>query len=161
MNTLSKAITAQWFQSEGDYEALRAWWKAKVDNGPTGSADMMLYMTLLGRDWRKAFTPITNTVKLENGQRPHSGACGALSVVRSLFRWYASDDPRSQNWVKTSPLYQWWSDCPIPIERIAIAASYIASHGTSVDNAYVPRPMVTTYKVVVEEPVYQEVQIVS
>lgn len=70
MNTLSRAITARLFPSQTHYERLVAQWSVLV-NSParhelTG-AHHLLYLALLGRDWRKAFTLPSNPIRLANG----------------------------------------------------------------------------------------------
>ena len=70
MNTLPGAITAQWFNSPQDYHTLQKHWSALVNSERkhTLSAEHhLLYLALLGKDWRRGFTPPTNRRKLENG----------------------------------------------------------------------------------------------
>ena len=70
MNTLSRTITASYFSDASAYDALRQHWSALV-NSP-GKHDLtpahyLLYLCLLGKDWRVGFTPITNQKHLDNG----------------------------------------------------------------------------------------------
>ncbi len=63
MNTLSRAMTARFFPTVNDYDALRRHWSALV-NSPRKhelkAEHHLLYLVLCGKDWRAAFTPITN-----------------------------------------------------------------------------------------------------
>ena len=73
MNTLPRAVTAQFFPTVDSYNALRRRWSAlmKSDRRHTlTAAHHLLYLALLGKDWRKAFTCPTNRRKLENGAFP-------------------------------------------------------------------------------------------
>lgn len=70
MNTLSREKTARWFATAEDYQRLRTRWR-RLMNSPRkhqlGPHHHLLYLALLGKDWRKAFTPRTNPNKLANG----------------------------------------------------------------------------------------------
>lgn len=63
-NTLGKSITAQFFQDENGWQALRDHWK--TIHNTADSAQQLLYLVLIGRDWTKAFTPATNQTKLSH-----------------------------------------------------------------------------------------------
>ena len=70
MNTLSRAITARIFPDTDSYNALRAHWSGLINSErkhELTAAHYLLYLALRGKDWRKAFTPITSRNKLENG----------------------------------------------------------------------------------------------
>lgn len=70
MNTLPQAVTAKLFATPDSYLALRKQWSALVNSNrkhDLSAAHHALYLALLGKDWRQAFTPITNSRKLENG----------------------------------------------------------------------------------------------
>src|SRR5438093_7035790 len=70
MNTLPRAITARLFNSTNEYTVLQRHWSALVNSErkhELTAAHHVLYLTLLGRDWRRGFTPITNQRKLANG----------------------------------------------------------------------------------------------
>ena len=70
MNTLSRAITARFFPNPSEYHALRQHWSGLVNSArrhELTAAHHVLYLALLGKDWRKAFTPVTNPRKLANG----------------------------------------------------------------------------------------------
>ena len=81
MNTLPRAITAQIFPNPETYHALRKHWSALVNSErkhELTAAHHLLYLALLGKDWRKAFTPITNPRKLANGAFHECGLFRAL-----------------------------------------------------------------------------------
>jgi hypothetical protein len=70
MNTLSRAITAQFFTTPESYDTLRRRWSALVNSSrrhDLTASHHVLYLALCGKDWRRAFTPITNSRKLDNG----------------------------------------------------------------------------------------------
>lgn len=70
MNTLSRAITARFFTNPGEYCALRQHWSGLVNSArrhELTAAHHVLYLALLGKDWRKAFTPVANLRKLAGG----------------------------------------------------------------------------------------------
>lgn len=85
MNTLSKAITAQFFATPDQYHALRAAWAAytKDPEHTETATHHLLYLALLGKDWRKAFTPITNPTKRANGNFDAWPLFHAMSLFRS------------------------------------------------------------------------------
>jgi hypothetical protein len=59
MHTLSRAVTAHWFTTPADFNALRAHWRNLVtsDRRHTLTAEHhLLYGALLGRDWRRGFS---------------------------------------------------------------------------------------------------------
>ena len=70
MNTLSRAITTQFFNNADAYTALRKHWSALMNSDrkhELAASHHILYLSLMGKDWRKGFTPPTNRRKLENG----------------------------------------------------------------------------------------------
>jgi hypothetical protein len=70
MNTLSRAITARFFPNSDSYNALRKHWSSLINSGrkhELTAAHHLLYLALTGKDWRRAFTPLTNQRKLANG----------------------------------------------------------------------------------------------
>lgn len=70
MNTLSRAATAHVLSDSSRYDALRQHWSTLVNSERRSEltpAHHLLYLALLGKDWRKAFTPVTNPRKLANG----------------------------------------------------------------------------------------------
>lgn len=68
MNTLNKTITSTFYTEFNSFELLEQTWKTQVKEGfkPT-STDLLYYAVLRGKDYRKAFTPITRKIELENG----------------------------------------------------------------------------------------------
>ncbi len=84
MNTLPRAITAQFFSEAESYKTLKAGWKAlhnSEQRHDLTAAHYLVYLTLRGKDWRKAFTPITSERKLENGA---FGGWGLFKALRTL-----------------------------------------------------------------------------
>lgn len=70
MHTLPRAVTAQFFADPQSYAALRAHWRSLMtsDRRHILTAEQhLLYLALIGKDWRTGFTPITNPRKLANG----------------------------------------------------------------------------------------------
>ncbi len=89
MNTLPRPVTAKLFTTPDSYFALRKHWSALVNSDrkhELSAAHHTLYLALLGKDWRKAFTPITNTRKLENGAFYEWGLFRALGKLHS--KWH-------------------------------------------------------------------------
>ena len=84
MNTLSKAHTRLWFASAEEYAALESRW-SKLTNSDAhrnlGPEHHLLYAVLRGKDYRKAFAPVTNARKLENGGFYKWGLVHALRSV--------------------------------------------------------------------------------
>ena len=86
MNTLSRAITAQFFANPADYQSLKAHWRHLLTSDRKSSltaAHHLLYLALIGKDWRPAFTPITNSRKLANGSFFGWGLFQALQAINS------------------------------------------------------------------------------
>ncbi len=72
MNTLPRAVTAQVLAdpTPAAYHNLRKRWSELLHSPrkyELTAAHHLLYLALLGRDWRKGFTCATNHRKLENG----------------------------------------------------------------------------------------------
>jgi hypothetical protein len=70
MNTLPRAITAQVLSDPSTYQAIRRRWSTLMrspDRHELKTAHHVLYLALIGWDWRKSFTCITNQRKLDNG----------------------------------------------------------------------------------------------
>ena len=70
MNTLPRAITAQIFTDSNIYSALRKHWSDLMRSErkhELAAVHHLLYLALMGKDWRKGFTCVTNKRKLENG----------------------------------------------------------------------------------------------
>lgn len=73
MNTLSKSITSNFFQSAEDYGKLKVKWSELMNSEAKhtlGPEFHLLYLVLMGKDWRKAFWFPTNQNKLNNGYKP-------------------------------------------------------------------------------------------
>lgn len=77
-NKLNSKITRAMYGSQTSYSAIQMAWSSYVQ--PTRDPEtgitkqphidpehIIIYMAAIGRDWRKAFTPPTNTLALENG----------------------------------------------------------------------------------------------
>lgn len=70
MNTLPRAMTAQVLTHPRLYPTIRQHWSDLVRSPrkhELTAAHYLLYAALLGKDWRKGFTCITNRRKLDNG----------------------------------------------------------------------------------------------
>ena len=86
MNTLSRAVTAQIFTDPETYNALRQQWRVLLNSDrrhELSAAHHLLYLTLLGKDWRKGFTPLTNQRKLANGAFYQWGLFRAMALFHS------------------------------------------------------------------------------
>jgi hypothetical protein len=84
MNTLPRAITAQILNDSETYYSLCAHW-GKLIRSPRkhelAAQHHLLYAILLGKDWRKGFTPISNRRKLDNGAYYAWRLFGALAAL--------------------------------------------------------------------------------
>ena len=92
MQTLPRAITAQFFAAPSAYADLRAHWRALMtsDRRVTLTAEHhLLYSALLGKDWRAAFAPITNPRKLANGAFQGWALFRALNALHSPWQEHA------------------------------------------------------------------------
>jgi hypothetical protein len=84
MNTLGKTITTKFYKSTTGFQDIEKFWRAQIANGFKPTAyDMLSYATIRGKNYRKGFTPITNQVKLDNGQDPK----GALKKAHFWIRY--------------------------------------------------------------------------
>lgn len=90
MNTLNKNITATFFKTENGYNDLIAHWSALMNDKEAckkiKAEHHLLYLILRGKDWRKGFTPATNSTKLVNGYKPDHAIKQAMSYIYS--NWY-------------------------------------------------------------------------
>lgn len=89
MNTLSRAITARFFPNLDSYNALRKHWSDLINSErrhELTAAHHLLYLALIGKDWRKAFTPPTNQRKLDNGAFWGWRMFCALQTIHLKFR---------------------------------------------------------------------------
>ncbi len=70
MNELPAQIKTQVFTNKNEYLSLRAHWSQLMNSErkhELAAAHHLLYTALIGRDWRKGFTPPKNQRKLDNG----------------------------------------------------------------------------------------------
>ncbi len=70
MNTLSRAKTAQILGTSQTYFQIKHQWFLLINSArkrELAAAHHLLYSALMGKDWRKGFTPPTNRRKIENG----------------------------------------------------------------------------------------------
>jgi hypothetical protein len=76
MNTLSKGFTLGMFFGEDTegYTKLRAQWSKMVNSDTKDELTMahhILYLILIGKNWKKAVTLPTNKNKIANNYKPH------------------------------------------------------------------------------------------
>jgi hypothetical protein len=76
MNTLSKEFTLGTFFGEDpeNYAKLRKQWSKMVNSDAKKELTMahhILYLILIGKNWKKSVTLPTSKNKLENGYKPH------------------------------------------------------------------------------------------
>ncbi len=84
MNTLPRAMTAQILIDLESYHNLREHWSALMRSPrkhELTAAHHLLYLALLGKDWRKGFTCIANQRKLANGAFYDWALFRALAVL--------------------------------------------------------------------------------
>ncbi len=84
MNTLPRAITAPILMTPQTYWSLRHRWSELLRSPrkhELSAAHHLLYLALLGKDWRKGFTCITNRRKLDNGAFYDWGLFRAMDVL--------------------------------------------------------------------------------
>ena len=70
MNTLPKAVTSTFFVNPDGFEVLSKRWKTICNDSVPRKLDAFshyLYAILRGKDWKKGFTPPSNSTKIENG----------------------------------------------------------------------------------------------
>ena len=99
MNTLSREITSRFFANAEAYQQLRTHWRALI-NSPRKhelkAEHHLLYVALLGKDWRKGFSPITNPRKLANGAWDGWRMRHALQVIHRDAKFGDADAPLLQ-----------------------------------------------------------------
>lgn len=87
MKTLGKEVTARFFQNAEGYEGLTAHWSRLMQDKEArkglNAAHHLLYLILRGKNWHRAFAPVSNPVKLENGGLYNWGARKALFALHS------------------------------------------------------------------------------
>ena len=89
MNTLPRAATAQFFPNPDSYNALRRHWSSLINSErrhTLSAAHHLLYLALLGKDWRKAYTCVSNPRKLANGAFTSWALFRALGILHSNMR---------------------------------------------------------------------------
>lgn len=88
MKTLNKSVTAKFFRNENGYEELVNLWSTWVNSSPKTvnltAAKQLFYLILRGRDWRRGFTPVKSTKKLDNGAYKYYGAFWAFLSLSGL-----------------------------------------------------------------------------
>lgn len=101
MNTLPEITTPEittsaFFDDAADIARLHTHWSGLIQSEARYALrpeHFLLYQALRGKDWRKAFAPITNTKKLENGGFWAWGRLRALAAVHSSFNQEALLQP--------------------------------------------------------------------
>ncbi|MBN1429110.1 MAG: hypothetical protein JXB07_12110 [Anaerolineae bacterium] len=89
MNTLPRAITAQILVDSSVYHNLRKHWSGLMRSTrrhDLSAAHHLLYLALLGKDWRRGFTCPTNRRKLENGAYYGWKLFRALAMLQAPLR---------------------------------------------------------------------------
>lgn len=87
MNTLNFTITSQFYiDPDNGFNDITKFWKEQIANGhnPT-SSELLSYAILRGKDYRKGFTKVTNSRKLENGMYEYLGFRHAAGHLRKGF----------------------------------------------------------------------------
>ncbi|KVP96941.1 hypothetical protein WJ97_14060 [Burkholderia ubonensis] len=74
--------------SRDERRAFEAAWRAYVATGKADAAAFILQAILRGRNPKLGFTPVTNAVKLANGQFAWQGYSAALSQLRGQLGSY-------------------------------------------------------------------------
>lgn len=85
VNTLNNTQTTQLLGDPNAHHALRHQWSALLNSErkhTLTSTHHLIYLALTGKDWRKAFTPVTNTRKLLNGGYNNWGLHDALHALK-------------------------------------------------------------------------------
>jgi hypothetical protein len=89
MNVLPKDHPASFLvRGAQNHRKLKEAWKSYP--GVHTAAHHLLYHAVRGKDWRKAFTPMSNRRKVYNGALWHSGLRLAVLHIRDLYRWKGS-----------------------------------------------------------------------
>jgi hypothetical protein len=122
MQTLNKRITATFYKDSEGYAAMQANWSCLMRNPEQRksltAAHHLLYLILRGKNWQKAFTPMTNAVKIRNGGLSGSGGRRALRQLHSTacmeellkpFADYLHADTLFAIWKLVPPL-EWEAD---------------------------------------------------
>jgi hypothetical protein len=88
MNTLSRAVTAQFFPDSKTYQTIKQHWRLLMNSErrhELTASHHLLYLALMGKDWRRGFTPVTNPRKLVNGAHYGWALFRALALLHSSF----------------------------------------------------------------------------
>lgn len=88
MNTLPKMITTQVLGEPDAYQALRSHWSQLMNSDrrhQLTAAHHLLYAALLGKDWRRNFTFLSNENKLANGAYVNWGLFRAQRLFHSPY----------------------------------------------------------------------------
>lgn len=99
MNTLNKKITKLFFHEEirhDCYNEVRRVWAELQKNRkeyPLSLKHHILYAILRGKDWRKAFTPISNKVKLANGAGANTSLKNSLYQLQTHLNTFDDFSP--------------------------------------------------------------------
>lgn len=98
MTTLGKAITSQFYVNpESGYQEIKAAWKEQKTHT---FGEHIAYAALLGRDWRKGVSILTNANKLANGGYYNSGLYRAgcyISIPSYLKPFVKADAEKAIN----------------------------------------------------------------
>lgn len=81
-------MTQTLITSKDEHFAFESAWREFIALKKADSAAFVLQALLRGRDPRKGFTPISNTHKLANGQRPMEGYWHAVSLLSDRLGYY-------------------------------------------------------------------------
>ena len=90
----------------------------------------MLYLALLGKDWRKGFSPITNPTKLANGALYDWQMRHALGIIHRTSHFGLDTAPLLQPFdgcvtlEMVIALHALLPNCPIPLNPKDFAAGY-------------------------------------
>lgn len=85
MNTLNREQTAHLLGNPTAYAALRLLWRDLVTSERKHSltaAHHLIYLALIGKDWRKAFHPVVNARKFLNGGHYNWGLFDAVHALQ-------------------------------------------------------------------------------
>ena len=91
MNTLGKQITRQFFHNESGFDLLQNDWQRNWQDKSLiehlQPVHFFLYQAFRGKDWRKAFTAVTNERKIENGYHPMHAVRQILGELNTAVRF--------------------------------------------------------------------------
>ncbi len=78
--------SAHFISSKQEFEFFKQAFKEKARNKQITAEDILLYNIIRGKDIDRGFTPITNPIKLANGEDAYSGMRRLIESKRNL-RW--------------------------------------------------------------------------